>query len=155
MLSAYEDFKTYFDRLQLNIPPLIYPVPDILNELVFNLRWMLSKQDPADGRVYNKCTNAKFDAMIMPAVAIRPRYVVQKGTAATLNLAAVAAQAARILAAYKIELPGLRDSCQATKKAWKWALANPDMAYDQDAMNKLYDPKIITGGYGDRIFWDE
>jgi endoglucanase len=156
LLSAYEDFKFYFDTLHTNIPQLDKPVPDILNEVLYNLRWMLSMQDPEDGGVYNKCTNASFDPMVMPNAARQPRYVVQKGTAATLDLAAVAAHAARIFASYKKELPGLSDSClRASENAWSWALAHPNMAYDQNAMNQLYTPKIVTGGYGDRKFTDE
>lgn len=156
LLSAYEDFKTYFDTLRTNIPSTGKPIPDILNEILYNLRWMLSMQDPQDGGVYNKCTNAAFDGMVMPAEAVQPRYVVQKGTAATLNLAAVAAQAARIFSSYKNELPGLSDSCSAAaKKAWKWCLVHPDMVYDQEAMNLLYAPKITTGGYGEKQFSDE
>ena len=34
-------------------------------------------------------------------------------------------------------------------------MAHPDLAYDQNAMNLLYEPKIITGGYGDKKFSDE
>ncbi len=139
LLSAYEDFKTYFDTLHTNIPAVQKPIPDILNEILYNLRWMLSMQDPEDGGVYNKCTNASFDPMIMPEKARQPRYVVQKGTAATLDLAAVAAQAARIFKHYKRELPGLSDSCLlAAEKAWSWAETHPDLAYDQNAMNLLY-----------------
>ena len=156
LLSAYEDFKSYFDTLHTNIPALEKPIPDILNEILYNLRWMLSMQDPEDGGVYNKCSNATFDPMVMPEAARQPRYVVQKGTAATLDLAAVTAQAARIFAVYKKELPGLSDSClRAAEKAWSWAEAHPDLAYDQNAMNARYDPKIITGGYGDKKFTDE
>jgi endoglucanase len=156
LLSAYEDFKPYFDTLHTNIPALEKPIPDLLNEILYNLRWMLAMQDPSDGGVYNKCTNASFDPMIMPQAADKPRYVVQKGTAATLDFAAVTAQASRIFALYKNELPGLSDSClAAAEKAWNWALANPDLAYDQNSMNQLYEPKIITGGYGDKKFSDE
>ena len=156
LLSAYEDFKSYFDTLLTNIPPLGKQIPDILNEILYNLRWMISMQDPEDGGVYNKCTNASFDAMIMPDKARQPRYVVQKGTAATLDLAAVAAQAARIFKNYKKELPGLSDSCiRAAEKAWSWAESHPGLSYDQNAMNQLFTPKIITGGYGDRKFSDE
>jgi endoglucanase len=156
LLSAYEDFATYFDTLHTRIPALINPIPDILNEVLYNLRWMLSMQDPEDGGVYNKCTNAAFDAMVMPDFARQPRYVVQKGTAASLDLAAVAAQAARIFAFYKKELPGFSDSClRIAEKAWSWAEIHPDLAYDQNAMNRLYEPKISTGGYGDKKFSDE
>jgi len=75
-------------------------VPDLLNECLYNLRWMLTMQDPYDGGVYHKCTNAAFDSMVMPGVTKSPRYVVQKGTAATLDFAAVTAQAARIFRKY-------------------------------------------------------
>jgi len=113
-------------------------------------------QDPEDGGVYHKCTNADFDAMVMPDAACKPRYVVQKGTAATLDLAAVAAQAARIFVSFKKELPGLSDSClHVAEKAWTWAASHPDLEYNQSVLNRLYDPKINTGAYGDKKFSDE
>ena len=98
LLSAYEDFPAYFKQLNTNIPESGDTLPDILNEAVYNLQWMLTMQDPADGGVYNKCTNADFDGMVMPGVTKAPRYVVQKGTAASLDFAAVTAQAARSVA---------------------------------------------------------
>lgn len=156
LLSAYEDFPSYFDTLNTHIPESKDAVPDILNEILYNVRWMLTMQDPFDGGVYNKCTNAAFDRMVMPGVTKLPRYVVQKGTAATLDFAAVMAQCSRITKQLSHQLPGLSDSClHAAKKAWQWALQNPDLVYDQTAMNLLYEPKITTGGYGDRHFSDE
>jgi endoglucanase len=156
LLSAYEDFPDYFDSLSTNIPESSNGIPDLLDEVLYNLRWMLSMQDPFDGGVYNKCTNAAFDGTIMPDKATAPRYVVQKGTAAALDFAAVTAQAARVFAKYKKQLPGLSDSCLAAAvKAWNWATANPAMEYDQDEMNKQFKPVITTGGYGDRSFKDE
>lgn len=128
LLSAFEDFPDYFKQLATNIPESNDAVPDILNEAIYNLRWMLTMQDPNDGGVYNKCTNASFDGMVMPGITKAPRYVVQKGTAVTLDLAAVTAQASRILSKYKKQLPGLADSCiEASKRAWEWALLNPSM----------------------------
>jgi len=156
LLSAYEGFAAYFDTLHTNIPESGDNVPDILNEILYNLRWMFTMQDPYDGGVYNKCTNAVFDGMVMPGVTKLPRYVVQKGTAATLDFAAVMAQCSRITKTMQSQLPGLSDSClHAAKKAWQWALLNPALVYDQAAMNTLYEPKISTGGYGDRNFSDE
>ena len=156
MLSAYEDFPAYFNALKTNIPESMDAVPDLLNECIYNLRWMLTMQDPNDGGVYNKCTNASFDGMVMPGVTNAPRYVVQKGTAATLDFAAVTAQAARILKKFSKQLPGLPDSClRASAKAWQWAVSNPAMEYDQNQINKTYEPDITTGGYGDKNFSDE
>lgn len=153
LLSAYEDFTEYFDRLQVHIPENTDAIPDILNEVVYNLRWMLTMQDPADGGVYHKCTNAQFDGMVMPGVTKAPRYLVQKSTAAALNLAAVAAQSARVLKKY---YPTLADSCLKTAiAAWNWALKNPDVVYNQRQINSRFDPDIGTGEYGDRSFDDE
>ncbi len=156
LLSLYEDFPAYFDTLGLNIPESENEIPDLLDEVLWNLRWMLTMQDPEDGGVYHKLTNANFDGMVMPAAAKSPRYVVQKGTAATLNLAAVAAQASRIFQTYEQVLPGLADSClQAASKAWEWAQAHPAMEYNQEQMNEQYDPDVSTGAYGDQHFEDE
>lgn len=122
MLSAYEDFSKYFDTLNTNIPESKDAIPDLLNELIYNLRWLLTMQDPNDGGVYHKCTNAAFDAMVMPGVTKAPRYAVQKGTTSALDFAAVTAQASRIIAKFTRQLPGLADSClKAATKAWQWA----------------------------------
>jgi endoglucanase len=117
---------------------------------------MLTMQDPEDGGVYHKCTNAKFDGMVMPDQATNPRYVVQKGTAAALNLSAVAAQAGRIFKKFEKQLPGLADSClAASRAALAWANKYPRVEYDQNKMNKEFDPDVSTGGYGDNNFSDE
>lgn len=156
LLAAYEDFPQYFNTIHTNIPESKDAVPDILNEVVYNLRWMLTMQDPDDGGVYNKCTDAGFDGMVMPDVTTLPRYVVQKGTAAALDFAAVTAQASRIFKTFNKQLPGLADSCRkASIKAWKWALQHPNMPFNQNAFNNQFEPKITTGGYGDGNFRDE
>ncbi|MES2267929.1 MAG: glycoside hydrolase family 9 protein [Bacteroidota bacterium] len=156
VLSLYEDFSGYMNAVKLNIPESSNQVPDILDEALWNIRWMLTMQDPNDGGVYHKLTNAKFDAMIMPGKAATTRYVVQKGTAAALDFAAVTAQAARIFKKFKHQLPGFADSClKASLSAYKWALKNPNIAYEQVVMNKKYKPEITTGAYGDKYFADE
>ncbi|HVG13978.1 MAG TPA: glycoside hydrolase family 9 protein, partial [Chitinophagaceae bacterium] len=156
MLAAYEDFPAYFEGLKTNIPESSNKVPDVLDEILYNLRWMLTMQDPNDGGVYNKCTNASFDGMVMPGYTKLPRYVVQKSTAATLDFAAVMAQAARIFKKFGTQYPGLSDSClKAATTAWQWAQKNPAMAYNQNEINTKFKPVISTGGYGDRSFKDE
>jgi endoglucanase len=156
LLAAYEDFSGYFDSLKTNIPESDDKVPDILNEVIYNLRWMLTMQDPNDGGVYHKCTNADFDGMVMPGVTNAPRYVVQKSTAATLDFAAVMAQATRVLRKMKTQLPRLEDSCsRASAAAWHWALKHPAVEYDQARLNKEYKPDINTGAYGDQDLNDE
>lgn len=156
LLSAYEDFPEYYKSLQLNIPETGNGVPDLLNEIVYNLRWMLTMQDPNDGGVYHKCTNAAFDGSVMPGVTKAPRYVVQKSTAATLDFAAVMAQAARIYKKFNSTFPELSDSCiKAAQSAWQWSINNPAIIYNQDEMNKYFSPAVTTGAYGDKNISDE
>lgn len=156
LLSLYEDFPEYIESFKIDIPERDNQIPDLLDEVLWNLRWMLAMQDPDDGGVYHKLTAADFEGMVMPHEASSPRYVVQKSTTATLNFAAVLAQSARIFRAFEAQLPGLADSCvHAALHAWDWALENPRQLYDQPALNKAFEPKITTGGYGDSDPSDE
>lgn len=156
LLSAYEDFQVATAATKTNIPSIGTGIPDLLNESIYNLRWMLTMQDPNDGGVYSKCTNASFDGFVLPGITKAPRYVVQKSTPATLDFIAVTAQASRLLKKYNKVLPGLADSCEkAAIKAWAWAMQHPSVAYDQDKNNKQFEPAITTGGYGDNNFSDE
>ena len=145
LLSAYEDFPFYFNQLKTNIPETANAVPDILDEALYNIRWMLTMQDPNDGGVYHKCTNAAFDGMVMPGVTKLPRYVVQKGTAATLDFAAVMAQSSRVFKNFQQQFRGLADSClKASVYAWEWAQKNPSIEYNQNAINNKFEPKVTT-----------
>jgi len=156
LLSVYEDFPVYFRNLKTNIPESQNAVPDLLDEILWNLRWMLTMQDPGDGGVYHKLTNPRFDGMIMPDACKNPRYVVQKNTIATLDFVAVMAQASRVLNDYEKQLPGLSDSCKvAAVKGWQWAQSNPAVSYRQNEMNSKFDPDVVTGGYEDRDGSDE
>lgn len=156
LLSLYEDFPAYFDTLNLNIPESNNKIPDLLDEALWNIRWMLSMQDPEDGGVYHKLTSSNFEGMIMPNQARKQRYVIQKSTAASLDFAAVMAQTARLLQPLQAALPGLADSClNASLHAWEWARQNPNLLYDQQEMNEKYDPDVTTGAYGDSNLSDE
>ncbi len=152
LFSLYEDFPDYLDTLNLNIPESRNNIPDFLDETLYNLRWMMTMQDE-DGGVYHKLTSANFHGAVLPKDATFQRWVVQKSTPATLDFAAVTAQASRIFRKFEDELPGLSDSLLVmSKKAYSWAVKNPKMAYDQ---KKLKAPAVSTGAYGDSNFEDE
>jgi endoglucanase len=156
LLSAYEDFPNYFNKFKTNIPESNDAILDILNEVLYNLRWMLTMQDPNDGGVYHKCTNAAFEGFVMPGITKAPRYVVQKSTGAALDFAAVMAQASRVLKKFQKQLPHLSDSClKAAIKAWQWAEKNSSVFYNQRENNQKFQPAVTTGEYGDRSFKDE
>ena len=94
LLALREHYPAFADDLETDIPERANGVPDVLDEALWNLRWMLAMQDPHDGGVYHKLTHASFQDFVLPEAVTAPRYVVQKSTTAALNFAAVMAQAA-------------------------------------------------------------
>ena len=150
LLAAYEHYPEYFSKQNLAIPETGNGLPDILNEALWNLDWMLTMQDPADGGVYHKLTNKRFDSFVMPDKADSgTRYVVKKSTAAALDFAATMATASRVLKPYEKQLPGLSAKMlAAAESAWRWAQANPAVLFKNP-------DDIKTGEYGDGKVADE
>ncbi|MBX9853560.1 MAG: glycoside hydrolase family 9 protein [Cytophagaceae bacterium] len=156
LLALYEHYPTFMDTLKTNIPESGNSLPDLLDEALFNIRWMRTMQDPFDGGVYHKLTNEGFDGMVMPHEATQPRYVVMKSTAAALDFAAIMAQSARVFKKFEKQLPGFADSCLVqAKKAYEWAKKNPKVYYVQNEMNVKFKPSVSTGEYGDGDVSDE
>ncbi|TKG96966.1 cellulase [Puteibacter caeruleilacunae] len=154
LMAAYESYPTLFRSLKWNIPESSDNIPDILNEVFYNLEWLSSMQDPFDGGVYHKLTSAGFAGEVMPHQdRNKKRFIVQKSTAATLNFAAVMAMASRVLQPYYPEYAALY--LQNAEQAWRWANSNPKVFYQQEKMNKQYDPDITTGAYDNKDVSDE
>ncbi len=149
LLAAWEHFPAFFQAQRVNLPESGNGLPDLLNEVLWNLDWMLAMQDPDDGGVYNKLTNPGFDGVVMPHQATGPRWVVGKSTTAALDFAAVAATASRVFNAFEAQRPGYAARLlKAAQAAWGWAQAHPDVVYRQP-------PDIHTGEYGDAHLADE
>ena len=158
MLAVYEQNKDYFAKLNTNIPESNNTTPDILDEMMFNLKWLLTMQDPSDGGVYHKLTTPRFENFIMPDKCHQPRYVVAKSVTGTLDFAACMAQAARLIQGSKDYPEFSSKAREAAIKAYEWAKKNPDAFYRQRDINNKFKPSISTGEYGDfrcndEMFW--
>ena len=143
LLQLYQQNKDYFDTLKLNIPESNNDVPDILDEIRWNLDWMASMQDK-DGGVFHKLTTKQFAGMVMPEKVTAPRFAIGKGIEASWNFAAVMALAADIYSPYD---SAFADSCaKAAVRARWWAYTHPTEYYEQ--------PKDVgTGTYTNAIVW--
>lgn len=155
MLGVYEENKAYFDRLQTNIPESKNQTADFLDEMMFNMLWLLTMQDPADGGVYHKLTTPNFEGFVMPKDCHQPRYVVAKSVTATLDFAAVMAQMARLMKGNADYPDFSAKAAEAAERAYLWALVHPDAFYRQADMNKQFQPAVNTGEYGDGNATDE
>ena len=151
MFASYE--QSDFSTLKTNIPESKNQTPDFLDEMMFNLKWFLTMQDPYDGGVYHKLTTPNFEGFIMPTDCKQTRYVVAKSTPATLDFAAVMADAARLFEPYQADYPGFSAQAAAmAERAYQWAKEHPRAFYMQ---NTLKDPAVTTGTYGDMNARDE
>ena len=89
ILQSYRMNSDFHTSQSLNIPESVNDLPDILDEALVNLKWMMTMQDPNDGGVYHKLTTKNFDAFIMPDETTNPRYVMMKSTSAALICSAL------------------------------------------------------------------
>lgn len=153
IFAAYEQLSDYFADLQTDIPESGNETPDVLDEMMFNLQWLLTMQDPDDGGVYHKLTTPHFEGFVMPNDCRQKRYVVAKSVTATLDFAAVMADAARLFEPYDSDYPGFAArATAAAERAWVWAKEHPTAFYRQ---HELRDPAVSTGTYSDMNARDE
>lgn len=135
----------------MNIPESGNGLPDILDESRWSLEMLLKMQVPAGqplaGMAFHKGHDVAWTALgIRPDQDTQVRYLKPPSTAATLNLAAIAAQGSRLWKQY--------DSTFATKcltvaeTAWNAAVANP-------AIYAPLESGPGGGAYGDNYVLDD
>ncbi len=149
LLMAYELFPDYFNSDSLNIPESGNGIPDILDEVKYEIQWLLSMQ-AEDGSVYHKLTKEQFEAFVMPSQDSGMRYIYKKSSTATGNFIAVLARFYRL---YKIYEPTFANQClNAALNAWNWLSNQPSIVPSGGFTNP---PGTQTGEYGDNDDRDE
>jgi len=146
LMLAYAHFEDFYKNRDFNIPESNDSMPDLLDEIAWNLDWMSTMQDPNDGGVYHKLTTLNFSGIINPKDGNEQRYVVQKGTAAALNFSAVMAMASRLYQPF--DAVKSDHYLKQALAAFQWAQNNPGVAYRQPS-------DVQTGEYQDEYFIDE
>ena len=137
MLQAFEHFQPMLSKLTLPIPETAGEFPDYLDEVKWELDWLLTTQID-DGSVAFKVTAMNFESLtVMPEQDGSRRFYTPISTSATADFAAVMAQASRIYRPYNADLA---DSyLVAARKAYDFLKANglikPDLTM------------FSTGGY--------
>lgn len=147
LLALYEEFTPYMDSLSWNIPRKFEKFPAILEEVRYNLDWMLTMQDK-DGGVYHKVSSLNFCGSIAPENDGATRYAIIKNLTASLDFAGVMAQASVIYS--KFDKAYADKMLKAAEKAYAWAKKNPTAFYKQPS-------DVQTGSYapGDENGKDE
>jgi endoglucanase len=151
LLWTWEMYGATLKNVRLNLPESGNGAPDILNEIRWNLEWMLAMQAD-DGGVWHKQTSEKFCGFVMPEKDQLISYVIgtgatpAQGSCATGDFAAVMAIAARVYRPFDAAFAAR--SLTAAEKAWKWLDEFPNVTFRNPA-------GVSTGGYGDGDCSDE
>ena len=149
--ATYSGSAAAFADGTMNIPENHNGVPDLLDEVRWEMDFLLKMQVPEDqplaSMAHHKMHDAAWTGLPMrPERDPQQRILRPPSTAATLNLAAVAAQSARV---WKEIDPDYSERClRAAERAWQAALAHPTI---------YAPPSDSTGGgsYSDQELGDE
>jgi endoglucanase len=157
LMNVYERAKQVFPDGDLTIPESGNDWPDILDEARWQMDFMLRMQvpegQPLAGMVHHKIHDRRWAGLpVLPPTEFNNddpnngRFLMPPSTTATLNLAATAAQCARIWQDFD---PLFAGRClQAAETAWQAALDHPGMIYGSI-------PGEGGGDYGDSNVSDE
>lgn len=156
LMAMYERAPDAFGDGTLSIPESANGVPDILDEARWEMNFILAMQvpdcQPQAGMAHHKIHDARWGGMMAPPTEVdnddpvTGRFLFPPSTAATLNLAAIAAQCARIWAPID---PDFSTQClDAAEAAWQAAQDNP-------RVKAVSFPDVGGGLYGDDNVNDE
>ncbi len=144
---------TLWDKT-LTLPESGNRVPDILDEARWEQEFLLKMQVPAGqplaGMAHHKIHDESWTGLpLLPHLDPKKRELHPPSTAATLNLAATAAQAARVFLPYDVAFA--KRNLKAATAAWAAAKAHPDRyASPADATGGgAYDDNDVT----DEFYW--
>lgn len=129
----------------LDIPESNNGIPDILDELKYELDWMLKMQDD-DGGVYHKVNTWNFPGMILPEEDTQTRFLYEKGTSDTAIFTGAVATASRVYQDVNPEYS--QKLASAAVKAGEFLLAN-DVMWPSNDNTGAYRTSSIT----DELYW--
>jgi hypothetical protein len=133
LLNAYATFPLAFPDRQLNIPESGNGKPDILDEVKWELDWLVKMQDPVSGGFYHLVYphNCPSSGSCRPEAISDQRYIEDlmggvpnvRPTASTAKAVAALARAAGV---YEVYDPELAQTYRAAAEAgWLYLKANP------------------------------
>lgn len=145
LLLAYEMNPSVFTD-HMDIPESGNGVPDVLDEVKYELDWMMKMQD-ASGGVYHKVTCANFPGTVLPQDETEELLVMPVSNTATGDFAAVMAIAARVYE--KTDADYAAKCLEGSKKALQYLIENIDRGGFANPTD------IATGEYPDTNDEDE
>jgi endoglucanase len=145
LLYAFNANPQFFDDESLDIPQSGNGLPDMLDEIRWELDWLL-KMQREDGAVHHKVTTRSFPSLgTLPAEDTAQLYIFDVSSADTAYFAAALAQAAYTFEDYD---PDYADTLlAAAEQAWTWLAAHPEQVPPGGFQNPPVSEYPMQGGY--------
>ena len=145
LMLAYKLYPQAFDDA-LNIPESGNGVPDVLDEVRYELDWLFKMQN-SEGGVYHKVTCANFPGFVMPEEETEELIVTPVSTTATADFAAVMAMASSVFAEF--DMPYSQRCLDAATRATNYLEKHKSVEGTKNPDG------IVTGEYPDDKDIDE
>jgi hypothetical protein len=140
LLTAYQQNPAVWTD-DFNIPESGNNLPDLLDEVMFELEWLKKMQDK-DGGVFIKVGTLDYNDAASPGKDTRPRYYAPKCSSSTIATSGMFAHASLVLSKFPQLKTYSQDLEQRAKSAWTWFKNNP--------INTNCDTQEIKAGDADR-----
>ena len=145
LMLAYKLYPNAFDDA-LNIPESGNGVPDVIDEVRYELDWLFKMQN-SEGGVYHKVTCANFPGFVMPEEETEELIVTPVSTTATADFAAVMAMASVVFAEF--DMPYSQRCLDAATRATNYLESHKGVEGTKNPDG------IVTGEYPDDKDIDE
>ena len=139
LLFAYQENPSVFTD-DWGIPESKNGVPDILDEIKYELDWLIKMQQ-ADGSVLNKVSVTDFSSASPPNSDVAKRFYGKASTSTTLTVASVCAHASLIFKTINPTYSAIL--LTKAQNAWNWAVANPSVIYQNTGFQSS-SPEVTT-----------
>ncbi|MEQ8768667.1 MAG: glycoside hydrolase family 9 protein [Planctomycetota bacterium] len=151
LMRAYEADPALFADGSTNIPESGNGIPDLLDEIAVELRWLRKMQAP-DGSFHHKVSALKwYDSMSPPEAYAGPRYVTETSTRATAIAAGLCARGAKLFYGHD---PGFASKLQwDAEQAWEYLEEHPHQIPAGGFKNsgEMTSPEGSGGAIDDRV----
>lgn len=144
LLYAYQEKPSIWTD-DFGIPETGNGIPDILDEIKYELDWLLKMQN-GNGSVLSKVSVTNFAGASPPSADIAPHYYGAASTSSTLTAASVFAHAAIIYKALPATASYGASLETAAINAYTWANANPNVVYTNTGFQSA-NPEVSSYEY--------
>ena len=149
LYAAYELDAAKMASDAWNIPESGNGIPDLLDEIKYELEWLF-KMQRHDGAVHEKIHTKDYVQFIMPSEGDVPQFIYEVSSTATADFAAIMAKSSRV---FKTIDPALSEKClAAAKQSYDYLAKNPAI-FPEGGFKNPADTK--AGGYSDAYDKDE